>query len=233
MVVTERPSTVAAAVVMAIAGGWLARTVQVRVCAAVAPVAVLGCDRDFHVLRCSCDGRRGQREAPHSGRVGDGADCAQRCCRGDGNSAVSSSSASRTVPLMVVTERPSTVAGAVVKAIAGGWLARTVQARTAVAVRPPLSSAVTVTSISWAAAATAGAVSVKLHTPAVLVTALTVPSVVAAVTVTALSSSSASLTVPLMVVTERPSTVAAAVVMAIAGGWLGSSRVESEDEGCA
>ena len=85
--------------------------------------------------------------------------------------------------------------------------------------------------MSCAAAATAGAVSVKLHTPAVLVTALAVPSVVAAVTVTSLSGSSASRTVPLMVVTERPSTVAVAVVMAIAGGWVGSSRVKARMKG--
>ena len=87
MVVTERPSTVAGAVVKAIAGGWLARTVQVRVCGGCCAVAVLGCDCDFDVLGCSCDGRRGQREAPSAGRVGYGADCAQRCCCGDCNGA--------------------------------------------------------------------------------------------------------------------------------------------------
>ena len=112
----------------------------------------------------------------------------------------------------------------------GATLARTVHVRDAVSVRLPLSSAVTVTFMLRCVAATAGAVRFRVHVPFVFTGVETVPRLVLAVTVIEPLASSESVTVPLIVVTDPPSTVLAAVVNAIVGAVFGAVPTVSTND---
>ena len=100
----------------------------------------------------------------------------------------------------------------------GDWLARTVQVRVAVPVKVTESVTVAVTVMDCWEAVTAGAVSVADQLLPLRVTVESVPRVVDSDTSREALSSSASFTVPEMVVTDNPSTMAEAVVNVMVGG---------------
>ena len=97
---------------------------------------------------------------------------------------------------------------------------RTVHVLDAVSVRLPLSVAVTVTAMLCWLVVTDGAVKTNDQVPLLLTGVETDPRVVEAVTVTEPFASSVSVTVPLMVVVDSPSTVEVAVVNDIDGAVL-------------
>lgn len=125
------------------------------------------------------------------------------------------------VALMVWVAPPSMVPPPKSSEIRGARFALTIQVRVAVPVSPSESVTVAVTTMFCCAAVTAGAVNVADQLLPVCDTVLSVPRVVDNCMPSVALSSSTSLTVPDMVVTDSPSTTAEAVVNVMVGCSLG------------